>query len=101
MLLLSDVLKLQFVESGVPKALSEMIRGLQGGSDPHDLCSIKIGSNLIVSLLLGGKELKLTWRHQNPFTVLPFNLTLCVHASLTHTHHFTVYQLTSQNMTQM
>ncbi|XP_055773542.1 rap1 GTPase-GDP dissociation stimulator 1-like isoform X1 [Salvelinus fontinalis] len=54
----SDVLKLQFVESGVPKALSEMIRGLQGGSDPHDLCSIKIGSNLIVSLLLGDESMQ-------------------------------------------
>lgn len=75
MLLLSDVLKLQFVESGVPEALSEMIRGLQGGSDPHDLCSIKIASNLIVSLLLGGKERNLTWRHQNPSMVLPLNLT--------------------------
>lgn len=52
--MLPDALKLQFVESGVPEALSEMIRGLQGGSDPHDLCSIKIASNLIVSLLLGG-----------------------------------------------
>lgn len=50
-----DTLKLQFAESGVPEALSEMIRGLQGGSDPHDLCSIKIASNLIVSLLLGGE----------------------------------------------
>ncbi|KPP78879.1 rap1 GTPase-GDP dissociation stimulator 1-like [Scleropages formosus] len=49
----SDVLKLQFVESGVPQALLEMIRSLQGGSDNHDLCSIKIASNLIVSLLLG------------------------------------------------
>ncbi|KAA8579036.1 hypothetical protein FQN60_010636 [Etheostoma spectabile] len=49
----SDTLKLQFAESGVPEALSEMIRALQGGSDPHDLCSIKIASNLIVSLLLG------------------------------------------------
>ncbi|XP_030297733.1 rap1 GTPase-GDP dissociation stimulator 1 isoform X3 [Sparus aurata] len=49
----NDTLKLQFAESGVPEALSEMIRGLQGGSDPHDLCSIKIASNLIVSLLLG------------------------------------------------
>ncbi|KAG7214369.1 hypothetical protein INR49_023080 [Caranx melampygus] len=49
----SDALKLQFAESGVPEALSEMIRGLQGGFDPHDLCSIKIASNLIVSLLLG------------------------------------------------
>ncbi|TNN26053.1 Rap1 GTPase-GDP dissociation stimulator 1-B [Liparis tanakae] len=51
----SDTLKLQFAESGVPEALSEMIQGLQGGSDPHDLCSIKIASNLIVSLLLGGE----------------------------------------------
>ncbi|XP_071235815.1 rap1 GTPase-GDP dissociation stimulator 1-like isoform X1 [Salvelinus alpinus] len=54
----SDVLKLQFVESGVPEALSEMIRGLQGGSDPHDLCSIKIASNLIVSLLLGDESMQ-------------------------------------------
>uniref|UniRef100_A0A4W6ERX1 Si:dkey-191g9.5 n=1 Tax=Lates calcarifer TaxID=8187 RepID=A0A4W6ERX1_LATCA len=43
----SDILKLQFAESGVPEALSAMIRGLLGGSDPHDLCSIKIASNLI------------------------------------------------------
>lgn len=50
-----DALKLQFAESGVPEALSLMIRDLQGHSDPHDLCSIKIASNLIVSLLLGGE----------------------------------------------
>uniref|UniRef100_A0A3Q1HNM4 Uncharacterized protein n=1 Tax=Anabas testudineus TaxID=64144 RepID=A0A3Q1HNM4_ANATE len=54
----SDTLKLQFAESGVPEALSEMIRGLQGGSDPHDLCSIKIASNLIVSLLLGDESMQ-------------------------------------------
>ncbi|XP_028844395.1 rap1 GTPase-GDP dissociation stimulator 1 isoform X2 [Denticeps clupeoides] len=54
----SDVLKLQFVESGVPEALLEMIRNLQGGSDPHDLCSIKIASNLIVSLLLGDESMQ-------------------------------------------
>ncbi|XP_067091783.1 rap1 GTPase-GDP dissociation stimulator 1-B [Osmerus mordax] len=54
----SDVLKLQFVESGVPEGLSEMIRGLQGGSDAHDLCSIKIASNLIVSLLLGDDSMQ-------------------------------------------
>lgn len=48
-------MKLQFVEGRVPEALSEMIQGLQGDSDPHDLCSIKIASNLIVTLLLGGK----------------------------------------------
>jgi len=51
-----DTLKLQFAESGVPEALSDMIRGLQGHSDPHDLCSMKIASNLIVSLLLGGES---------------------------------------------
>ncbi|XP_068455467.1 rap1 GTPase-GDP dissociation stimulator 1-B, partial [Clinocottus analis] len=54
----SDTLKLQFAESGVPEALSEMIQGLQGGSDPHDLCSIKIASNLIVSLLLGDESMQ-------------------------------------------
>ncbi|KAM9848081.1 rap1 GTPase-GDP dissociation stimulator 1 [Aulostomus maculatus] len=54
----SDTLKLQFAESKVPEALSEMIWGLQGGSDPHDLCSIKIASNLIVSLLLGDESMQ-------------------------------------------
>uniref|UniRef100_A0A4W4EAE9 Uncharacterized protein n=1 Tax=Electrophorus electricus TaxID=8005 RepID=A0A4W4EAE9_ELEEL len=54
----SDGLKLQFVEAGVPEALSEMIRGLQGDSDPHDLCSIKIASNLIVTLLLGDESMQ-------------------------------------------
>ncbi|KAF7647132.1 hypothetical protein LDENG_00177120 [Lucifuga dentata] len=54
----SDTLKLQFAESGVPEALSEMIHSLQGGSDPHDLCSIKIASNLIVSLLLGDESMQ-------------------------------------------
>lgn len=56
---LLDALKLQFVEAGVPEALSEMIRTLQGGSDTHDLCSIKVASNLIVSLLLGGMSLSI------------------------------------------
>lgn len=55
-LCLADSLKLQFAESRVPEALSEMISSLQGGSNPHDLCSIKIASNLIVSLLLGGER---------------------------------------------
>ncbi|XP_030627890.1 rap1 GTPase-GDP dissociation stimulator 1 [Chanos chanos] len=54
----SDALKLQFVEAGVPEALSEMIQMLQGGSDTHDLCSIKIASNLIVSLLLGDESMQ-------------------------------------------
>ncbi|XP_058507975.1 rap1 GTPase-GDP dissociation stimulator 1 [Solea solea] len=54
----SDALKLQFAESGVPEALSAMIWDLQGGSDPHDLCSIKIASNLIVSLLLGDESMQ-------------------------------------------
>lgn len=57
----SDALKLQFVETGVPEALSEMIRTLQGGSDTHDLCSIKVASNLIVTLLLGGTSLSMTF----------------------------------------
>ncbi|TSK22610.1 Rap1 GTPase-GDP dissociation stimulator 1 [Bagarius yarrelli] len=58
----SDALKLQFVEGGVPEALSEMIRGLQGDSNPHDLCSIKIASNLIVTLLLGDESMQKCFR---------------------------------------
>ncbi|KAM4730330.1 rap1 GTPase-GDP dissociation stimulator 1-B isoform 1-T1 [Anableps anableps] len=54
----SDPLKLQFAESGVPEALSLMIQNLQGHSDPHDLCSVKIASNLIVSLLLGDESMQ-------------------------------------------
>uniref|UniRef100_A0A1A8L439 RAP1, GTP-GDP dissociation stimulator 1 n=1 Tax=Nothobranchius pienaari TaxID=704102 RepID=A0A1A8L439_9TELE len=54
----SDTLKLQFAECGVPEALSEMIQHLQGHSDPHDLCSIKIASNLMVSLLLGDESMQ-------------------------------------------
>ncbi|XP_059372862.1 rap1 GTPase-GDP dissociation stimulator 1-like [Carassius carassius] len=51
-------LKRQFVDAGMPEALSEMIRILQGGSDTHDLCSIKVGSNLIVTLLLGDESMQ-------------------------------------------
>ncbi|XP_051937047.1 rap1 GTPase-GDP dissociation stimulator 1 [Hippocampus zosterae] len=54
----NDILKFQFVESGVPEALSELIRGLQGCSDPPTLCSVKIASNLIVSLLLGDESME-------------------------------------------
>lgn len=57
-----DTLKLQFAESRVPEALSEMINNLQDGSNPHDLCSVKIASNLIVSLLLGGERCRLEVR---------------------------------------
>ncbi|KAK6487412.1 rap1 GTPase-GDP dissociation stimulator 1-like isoform X1 [Huso huso] len=54
----SDSLKLQFVDSEVPEALSEMIRGLQAVTDPPDLCSVKIASSLIVSLLLGDEAMQ-------------------------------------------
>lgn len=54
----SDSLKLQFVDSEVPEALSEMIRGLQASTDPPDLCSVKIASSLIVSLLLGDEAMQ-------------------------------------------
>ncbi|XP_077350760.1 rap1 GTPase-GDP dissociation stimulator 1-A isoform X4 [Festucalex cinctus] len=54
----NDILKFQFVESGIPEALSELIKGLQGCSDPATLCSIKIASNLIVSLLLGDESMQ-------------------------------------------
>ncbi|XP_041124639.1 rap1 GTPase-GDP dissociation stimulator 1 isoform X2 [Polyodon spathula] len=54
----SDSLKLQFVDLEVPEALSEMIKELQDGTDLPDLCSIKIASSLIVSLLLGDEAMQ-------------------------------------------
>uniref|UniRef100_A0A672GVF5 Si:dkey-191g9.5 n=1 Tax=Salarias fasciatus TaxID=181472 RepID=A0A672GVF5_SALFA len=54
----NETLKLQISESRVPKALSEMIQDLDKSCDPHDLCSIKIASNLIVSLLSGDESMQ-------------------------------------------
>ncbi|NXH56409.1 GDS1 protein, partial [Rhabdornis inornatus] len=52
----NDALKVQLVDSGVPEVLSEILLRLQGSSQAEDTCIVKAASDLIVSLLLGGKK---------------------------------------------
>ncbi|NXY13220.1 GDS1 protein, partial [Atrichornis clamosus] len=52
----NDALKVQLVEAGVPEVLSEILLRLQGSSQAEDTCIVKAASDLIVSLLLGGKK---------------------------------------------
>ncbi|KFQ35982.1 Rap1 GTPase-GDP dissociation stimulator 1, partial [Merops nubicus] len=52
----NDALKVQLVEAGVQDALSEILLRLQGSSQAEDACIVKAASDLIVSLLLGGKK---------------------------------------------
>uniref|UniRef100_A0A8C3K3K2 26S proteasome non-ATPase regulatory subunit 5 n=1 Tax=Calidris pygmaea TaxID=425635 RepID=A0A8C3K3K2_9CHAR len=51
----TDALKVQLVEAGVQEVLSEILLRLQGSSQAEDTCIVKAASDLIVSLLLGGK----------------------------------------------
>uniref|UniRef100_A0A8C4SB27 Si:dkey-191g9.5 n=1 Tax=Erpetoichthys calabaricus TaxID=27687 RepID=A0A8C4SB27_ERPCA len=64
--LLADVLKLQFVDSGVPEALTEMIKRLQKQSkdspEAPDLCSISSASKVLVTLLLGDEPMQKCFR---------------------------------------
>ncbi|NWW90419.1 GDS1 protein, partial [Rhynochetos jubatus] len=52
----NDALKVQLVEAGVQEVLSEILLRLQGSSQAEDTCIVKAASDLIVSLLLGGKK---------------------------------------------
>ncbi|NXK06632.1 GDS1 protein, partial [Herpetotheres cachinnans] len=52
----NDALKAQLVEAGVQEVLSEILLRLQGSSQAEDTCILKAASDLIVSLLLGGKK---------------------------------------------
>lgn len=56
----TDALKVQLVEAGVPEVLSEILLRLQGSSQAEDTCIVKAASDLIVSLLLGGKKGNIT-----------------------------------------
>ncbi|NXP60780.1 GDS1 protein, partial [Chloropsis cyanopogon] len=56
----NDALKVQLVDAGVPEALSEILLRLQGSSQAEDTCIVKAASDLIVSLLLGGKKGNIT-----------------------------------------
>uniref|UniRef100_A0A8C4X965 Si:dkey-191g9.5 n=1 Tax=Erpetoichthys calabaricus TaxID=27687 RepID=A0A8C4X965_ERPCA len=62
----NDVLKLQFVDSGVPEALTEMIKRLQKQSkdspEAPDLCSISSASKVLVTLLLGDEPMQKCFR---------------------------------------
>ncbi|NXB95990.1 GDS1 protein, partial [Vidua chalybeata] len=52
----NDTLKVQLVDAGVPEVLSEILLRLHGSSQAEDTCIVKAASDLIVSLLLGGKR---------------------------------------------
>uniref|UniRef100_A0A663F4P1 Rap1 GTPase-GDP dissociation stimulator 1 n=1 Tax=Aquila chrysaetos chrysaetos TaxID=223781 RepID=A0A663F4P1_AQUCH len=52
----NDALKAQLVEAGVQEVLSEILLRLQASSQAEDTCIVKAASDLIVSLLLGGKK---------------------------------------------
>ncbi|NXU00304.1 GDS1 protein, partial [Buphagus erythrorhynchus] len=56
----NDALKVQLVDAGVPEVLSEILLRLQGSSQAEDTCIVKAASDLIVSLLLGGKKGNIT-----------------------------------------
>ncbi|NWR31111.1 GDS1 protein, partial [Tachuris rubrigastra] len=66
-----DALKVQLVEAGVPEVLSEILLRLQASSQAEDTCIVKAASDLIVSLLLGGKKgntytlVSILSRHEN------------------------------------
>ncbi|NXY62048.1 GDS1 protein, partial [Callaeas wilsoni] len=56
----NDALKVQLVDAGMPEVLSEILLRLQGSSQAEDACIVKAASDLIVSLLLGGKKGNIT-----------------------------------------
>uniref|UniRef100_A0A8D2QH43 Uncharacterized protein n=1 Tax=Zonotrichia albicollis TaxID=44394 RepID=A0A8D2QH43_ZONAL len=60
----NDALKVQLVDAGVPEVLSEILLRLQGSSQAEDTCIVKAASDLIVSLLLGGKKGNITGQEQ-------------------------------------
>ncbi|NXD22680.1 GDS1 protein, partial [Spelaeornis formosus] len=63
----NDALKAQLVDAGVPEVMSEILLRLQGSSQAEDTCVVKAASDLIVSLLLGGKKGNITDQiHKEP-----------------------------------
>lgn len=70
----TDALKVQLVEAGVPEVLSEILLRLQGSSQAEDTCIVKAASDLIVSLLLGGKKGNFTGQvHKESASRSPFS----------------------------
>ncbi|NWI14456.1 GDS1 protein, partial [Crypturellus soui] len=66
----NDALKVQLVEAGVQEVLSEILLRLQGSSQAEDTCIVKAASDLIVSLLLGGKKNIYTHTHTYIYTYI-------------------------------
>ncbi|NXS20400.1 GDS1 protein, partial [Mystacornis crossleyi] len=56
----NDALKVQLADAGMPEVLSEILLRLQGSSQAEDTCIVRAASDLIVSLLLGGKKGNIT-----------------------------------------
>ncbi|NXU60210.1 GDS1 protein, partial [Horornis vulcanius] len=73
----NDALKVQLVDAGVPEALSEILLRLQGSSLAEDTCIVKAASDLIVSLLLGGKKGNITGQTTRILTLHHLFLSLC------------------------
>ncbi|NXB10459.1 GDS1 protein, partial [Cnemophilus loriae] len=75
----NDALKMQLVEAGVPEVLSEILLRLQGSSQAEDTCIVKAASDLIVSLLLGGKKGNITGQIHKESTSRTIVLILARH----------------------
>lgn len=55
---LPDVIKLQLVEAGLVECLLEVVAQTVDGEREEDIAQLKTASDLMVLLLLGGKQLK-------------------------------------------
>ncbi|NWR15719.1 GDS1 protein, partial [Emberiza fucata] len=75
----NDALKVQLVDAGVPEVLSEILLRLQGSSQAEDTCIVKAASDLIVSLLLGGKKGNITGQVHKESTSKTIVLILARH----------------------
>lgn len=50
-----EPLKIQLVDASIQETLCDILQRLQVSSQTEDMCTMKSSSDLIVSLLLGGK----------------------------------------------
>ncbi|NXL74992.1 GDS1 protein, partial [Leptocoma aspasia] len=75
----NDALKVQLVDAGVPEVLSEILLRLHGSSQAEDTCIVKAASDLIVSLLLGGKKRNITGQLHKQSTPRTIVLILARH----------------------
>ena len=56
LILLPDVIKLQLVEAGLVECLLEVVAQTVDGEREEDIAQLKTASDLMVLLLLGGKQ---------------------------------------------